>query len=203
MKADDFFKHYLLREPFIESIAQKAAQLHADVNQSYGDCLPYAFHLRLTASYVTRFGHLVVDGPEEIDTFYAAAWFHDTIEDARVTYNDLKKIFTQLNASGCRIDVAYAAELVYALTNNKGRTRDERAGDNYYAGIRAVKGAPFLKMCDRLANVRYSTLFGIRQRMAEVYAGEMPHFLAQLGGFVPQEMVAEAEQMLSEGYKRP
>ncbi|MCI6144576.1 MAG: phosphodiesterase [Bacteroidales bacterium] len=203
MNAEDFFHHYLRREPFIEQIAQKASQIHAEVNQTYGDGLPYAFHLRLTASYVTRFAHLLLDSDEEIDTLYAAAWFHDSIEDARLTYNDLKKIFTQLNVSGCRIDVVQAAELVYALTNDKGRTREERAGDNYYAGIRQVKGAPFLKMCDRLANVHYSTLFGIHQRMAEVYAREMPHFLAQLGDCVPQEMIAEANRMLNEGYKRP
>ncbi len=203
MNADDFFRHYLHREPFIEQIAQKAAQVHAEVNHTYGDGLPYAFHLRLTASYVTRFGHLLLEDAEEMDTIYAAAWFHDTIEDARLTYNDLKKIFTQLNVLGCRIDVVQAAELVYALTNDKGRTREERAGDSYYVGICQVKGAPFLKMCDRLANVRYSTLFGIHQRMAEVYAREMPHFLSQLGHFVPQEMVAAANRMLSEGYKRP
>ena len=38
-----------------------------------------------------------------------------------------------------------AAEIVYALTNDKGRTRKERAGEHYYAGIRETPYAPFVK----------------------------------------------------------
>ena len=52
-------------------------------------------------------------------------------------------------------------------------------------------------MCDRLANLRYSTLWTPRQRMAQVYAEEMPHFLKNIGQ-VPEEMVREAERLLSE-----
>ena len=90
-----------------------------------------------------------------------------------------------------------AAEAVYALTNDKGRTRKERAGEAYYAGIRSTRFAPYLKMCDRLANLRYSTLFFTRQRMADVYRQEMPHFLESIGP-VPEEMVREAQRLLTE-----
>ena len=164
--------------------------------------MPYAFHLKLAASYVTRFGHLVINDVAEIQTLYAAIYFHDSLEDARLTYNDLTKVFQKLNAEGCNINVEVATEAVYALTNDKGRTRAERAGEKYYEGIRNTRFAPFLKMCDRLANLRYSTLFGIKSRMAEVYEHEHPHFLSQVGP-VPAEMIAEAERYFAEGLSLP
>ena len=202
MTPDNFIQHYFEQEEAIERIAQKAGALHQSVNQLYNHYLPYEFHLRLTASYVTRFGHLLDIGADELQTLYAAAFYHDSIEDARLTYHDVQKAFRELNETGCQIHVDDAAEAVYALTNEKGRTREERADDRYYAGIRSTKYAPFLKMCDRLANVRFSTLFGVRQRMAEVYQAEMSHFLSGIGP-IPKEMVKEAEKMLKEGYRRP
>jgi (p)ppGpp synthase/HD superfamily hydrolase len=183
-------------ESHIAVLRETAAKCHADVNQTYDGYLPYEFHLRLTASYAERFGHLVPIANEDVETVFAAAYFHDALEDARLTYNDLRRLLRHLNDEhGLEVNVDEAAEAVYALTNDKGRTRSERAGEAYYAGIRATKFASFLKMCDRLANVRYSTLFSHRQSMATVYAREMPHFLASIGP-VPQAMVDEAEEML-------
>ena len=179
-------------------LAEAAAQCHAAVNQTYDGYLPYAFHLRLTASYALRFLPLLQLDEAQGETVLAAAYFHDTLEDARLSYNDLTALLTRLKAEyGLRLDVHAAAEAVYALTNDKGRTRAERAGDAYYQGIRETPFAPFLKMCDRLANLRYSTLWTPRQRMALVYAQEMPHFLKNIGQ-VPEEMVREAERLLSE-----
>ena len=179
-------------------LAEAAAQCHAAVNQTYDGYLPYAFHLRLTASYALRFLPLLQLDEAQGETVLAAAYFHDTLEDARLSYNDLNALLTRLkDEHGLRLDVHAAAEAVYALTNDKGRTRAERAGDAYYQGIRETPFAPFLKMCDRLANLRYSTLWTPRQRMAQVYAEEMPHFLKNIGQ-VPEEMVREAERLLSE-----
>lgn len=179
-------------------LAEAAAQCHAAVNQTYDGYLPYAFHLRLTASYALRFLPLLQLDEAQGETVLAAAYFHDTLEDARLSYNDLNALLTRLKAEhGLRLDVHAAAEAVYALTNDKGRTRAERAGDAYYQGIRETPFAPFLKMCDRLANLRYSTLWTPRQRMAQVYAEEMPHFLKNIGQ-VPEEMGREAERLLSE-----
>lgn len=195
---DAFRAMYARHEAHIEVLAQKACVVHAEVNQTYGDGLPYAFHLRLTASFVTRFGHLLSLKEEDVETVYAAAFFHDSLEDARLTYNDLTKLLVKLKEEhGLELNVHEAVEAVFALTNDKGRTRTERAGEKYYAGIRATKFAPFLKMCDRLANIRYSTLYGLPTRMGKVYEEEMPHFLASIGE-VPGEMVSEAWRMLRE-----
>ena len=72
------------------------------------------------------------------------------------------------------------ADIVYACTNEKGKNRDERANDKYYEGIRTTSYAPFIKLCDRLANVRYSTLFDVNSKMAKVYKKEHEHFINQL-----------------------
>lgn len=185
--------------PHIERLTAAAAQCHAAVNQTYGGYLPYEFHLRLTVSYAARFvAALGLTEAAELETVFAAAAFHDTLEDARLSYNDLVRLLTELKErEGLALNVAEAVEAVYALTNDKGRTRAERAGEKYYAGIRATKYAPFLKMCDRLANLRYATLNFPPQRMAAVYREEMPHFLAGIGP-VPTEMVAEAEKLCAE-----
>ena len=76
-----------------------------------------------------------------------------------------------------------AVEIVYALTNDKGRNRAERAGEKYYQGIRATPYAPFVKLCDRLANVTYTCSIDSGKsgsRMREVYKGEMGHFLPSI-----------------------
>ena len=93
----------------------------------------YEFHLRLTASFASRYMYcLEVDEATE-ETILAAALFHDAIEDARLTYNDLKKLLTRLrDEHNLLLDATAAAEIVYALTNDKGRTRAERAGAAYY-----------------------------------------------------------------------
>ena len=76
-----------------------------------------------------------------------------------------------------------ATEIVYALTNDKGRTRAERAGENYYKGIRETPYAPFVKLCDRLANVTYTCSIDSGKdgnKMREIYKSEMAHFLPSI-----------------------
>lgn len=185
-----------LTHPHVVALRDAAARCHAEVNQKYDGYLPYEFHLRLTASFAARFIHLLGADEAEAETIYAGAYFHDSMEDARLTYNDLTKLLTELKEQhGLLLHVEEAVEAVYALTNEKGRNRAERANERYYAGIRSTRFAPFLKMCDRLANVCYSTQFSPQQKMAQIYAEEMPHFLQAIGK-VPQEMVETAYKLL-------
>ena len=200
MTQQDFLTLYENRRPQVLAIENAAGAVHASVNQHYGKDLPYSFHLRLAASYLTKYGHQELTDVSEFDTLYAAVYFHDSIEDARLTYNDVKAAFERLNKEcGCDIHVVDAAEMVYALTNDKGRTRAERAGEAYYAGIRETAHAPFLKMCDRLANMKFSTLFYPISPMVSVYEKELGHFLesitkgAKTG--VPEAMVEELKGM--------
>ena len=70
-----------------------------------------------------------------------------------MTYNDVKKVAGSMLTEE---QALMATEIVYALTNDKGRSRAERAGEKYYQGIRETPYAPFVKLCDRLANITYS-----------------------------------------------
>ena len=161
----------------IEQIRLAAHELHQSVNQIYGDELPYGFHLDMVVEGVICYGHLVCACEEDVVPLFFGAYYHDSIEDARQTYNDVlrtaKKWMTEEQA-------LMAAEIVYALTNDKGRTRGERAGEKYYNGIRVTPYAPFVKLCDRLANVTYTCSIDSGRkgsRMREVYKGEMGKFL--------------------------
>ena len=161
----------------IEEIRFAAHELHQSVNEVYGDDLPYGFHLDMVVEGVICYGHLVCTAEDDVVPLFFGSYYHDSIEDARLTYHDVlrvaKKWMTEEQA-------LMAAEIVYALTNDKGRTRDERAGEKYYKGIRETPYAPFVKLCDRLAHVTYSCSVDSGRngsRMREVYKNEMGKFL--------------------------
>ncbi len=179
-----------------------AHQLHQSVSQTYGDSLPYGYHLDMVVNGVRNFGHLVCVCENDVLPLFFGGYFHDSIEDARQTYNDVMKIARQMMTE----EQAYmATEIVYALTNDKGRNRAERAGEKYYKGIRETPYAPFVKLCDRLANITYSCS-GINEdnnHMKEVYKSEVPHFLSSINPhstdprfLVPQEVVLKIAECL-------
>ena len=171
------FESYIQQQAgLIEQIRQSAHQLHASVNQTYGDDLPYGFHLDMVVRGIRDFGHSVCDEEADVLPLFFGGYYHDSIEDARLTYNDVMKIARNFLAE----EQAYVAtEIVYALTNDKGRTRAERAGENYYKGIRETPFAPFVKLCDRMANISFSCSGSDSNslRMKSVYKDEMPHFM--------------------------
>jgi (p)ppGpp synthase/HD superfamily hydrolase len=164
---------------------QYCIEQHKSTNHMYDTYLPYEFHLRMVANVAEDFKHLLDDKVDyytgRVETYkradisvtlqeacLIAAWGHDLIEDARVSYNDVKAHLGQ-----------EAADIVYAVTNEKGKSRKERANDKYYEGIRSTPGAVFVKMCDRIANVQYSKM--TKSRMFELYKKENIEFTKELG----------------------
>lgn len=175
------------QEATLTAIACAARDLHDSVNQKYNATLPYGYHLDMVARYAADYGHEVVADAADLLPLLFGAYFHDSIEDARLSYNDV----TRRAAAFMNDAQAYmAAEIVYALTNDKGRTRSERAGERYYAGIRATPYAPFVKLCDRAANTAFSARAadGGNSRMCRVYASEWPHFLAAISVETPADI---------------
>lgn len=158
----------------MDNIAEKAKayafKCHEETNHLY-DGKPYgSAHLELVNDVIEAFIELI-PVPDQ-DNVRGGGWTHDTVEDCRQTYNDVKKATNET-----------VAELAYALTNEKGKTRAERANDKYYAGIRKVKYAKFLKLADRIANVTYS--YQKRQSykgegMFVKYGKENPDFIWKL-----------------------
>lgn len=196
MKQEDFRQALEHLSVLTAKIRQSAHELHASVNQMYDGHLPYSFHLDGVAELVMRHGAAVCASEDDVAPLLFGAWFHDSIEDARLTYNDVKKRALSLGLTGAQASMA--AEIVYALTNDKGRTRAERAGEKYYAGIRSTPYAPLVKMADRAANMRYSsqnTSAG-NARMDEIYHREMPKFLASIQAGTDDVRMAVPEDLI-------
>jgi len=159
---------------------------HKNTNHMYDTYLPYEFHLRMVANVAEKYKYLLDDKLDYYprSNFFSkdqdivslqtacmrAVWGHDLIEDCRISYNDVKSNLGQ-----------EAADIVYAVSNEKGKTRKERANAAYYKGIRQTPGATFVKLCDRIANVQYSKMTG--SRMFEMYKKENFHFIQELGWF--------------------
>lgn len=137
---------------------------HNITNHTY-DGFAYSVHLQMVVDAAEKFINLIPE--QDRETVLAACWVHDTIEDCRVTYNDLKNNLNQ-----------EIAEIAYALTNEKGKNRAERANDKYYEGIKNTPYAVFVKICDRIANVEYS--IKTKSRMLEVYSKENENFIQKL-----------------------
>ena len=155
-----------------------AIEAHQSTNHLY-DGKPYSFHLAMAAHYAQTFIHLIPN--EDRGVVMGAVWLHDVIEDCRLTYNDVAKV------AGSQI-----ADIVYALTNDKGKTRKERASAAYYEGIRSTPYAVFVKMCDRMANVHYSR--EMQSVMFEVYKQENESFIFNL--FAPEHSYGEYRSMV-------
>jgi (p)ppGpp synthase/HD superfamily hydrolase len=175
-----------MEDPFCTSLIstakEHAIRCHLGTCHEY-DGMPYTIHLKHVTDFATKFKQLV---PEKSwETVLAACWLHDTIEDCRQTYNDIVKI--------CGSEVA---EIVYALTNEKGRTRKERANSKYYEGIRDTPFAPFVKLCDRLANVEYSSRS--KSSMFNKYWMEQPQFEKELYCEELEPMFKELRYLLLE-----
>jgi (p)ppGpp synthase/HD superfamily hydrolase len=102
----------------------------AHSGQTYNDEVPYSVHLGQVVDVLRRFG--VSD-----DDIYCAAWLHDSIEDTRVSYNDIRDRFGEK-----------VAELVFAVTNERGRNRKERNEKTYPKIFAAGENALVLKSMD-------------------------------------------------------
>jgi len=171
---------------------------HSSTNHMYDTYLPYEFHLRMVHNVGMQFKYLLDDtkdyysnepyrGPMQNqitlrDACLVATWGHDLIEDCRVSYNDVKNHLGQ-----------EVADIIYALTNEKGKNRKERANEKYYEGIRNTPGAVFVKLCDRIANVQYSKMTG--SRMFEMYGKENKVFMVSLGRLKSDEVPHPYEEM--------
>ena len=138
-----------------------ASQHHA--YKKYGQ-KPCMVHLKMVRDLVDFYASQLPD--EDIDPMLAAAWLHDVVEDTAVRREDIAGHF------GERV-----AELVWAVTDEPGATRAERKLRTY-PKIRKVAGATFLKLCDRIANLRWAT--SQRSSHLGMYLGEAKSFEREL-----------------------
>ena len=139
---DNYYVNSSIDRDLIEKCKKFAIDCHKKVNQLY-DGNPYSYHLGMAVDFGYEFIHLIPT--ENRANVIGGLWNHDTIEDTGITWNDLRKNTNEV-----------VANIAYALTNEKGKTRNERANAKYYKGIRKEEFSDYDKLCDRLANVKHS-----------------------------------------------
>lgn len=142
-------------------VIEFAIKAHSNVNHTYNG-MPYSVHLSLVNLFAVKYLELIPE--KHRDIVIQACWLHDTIEDCRLTFNDIKEFAGE-----------EVANIVYAVTNEKGKNRAERANAKYYEGIVNTLYADFVKLCDRLANVWYSK--ETVSHMLKAYKRENKHFI--------------------------
>lgn len=125
----------------------------AHSNQSY-DIYPYMYHIRQVVKIAEELGY--------DESIIIASVLHDTLEDTSLSYNDIKKAFGE-----------EVAEIVYCVTDEFGRNRDERK-EKTYPKIQANWKATVVKICDRIANVSQSkeyseTLYKMYKKEHEMF----------------------------------
>lgn len=161
-----------------------AERVDTETNHLY-DGKPYSVHYDMVVDVANRFMHLDTEDNSWKEIILAACRTHDVIEDCRQTYDDVNKA---LNSS-------YVADIVYALTNEKGKIRKEKANDKYYEGIRITPCATFVKLCDRIANVEYSIKTSSTKKI-DMYAKENDNFHRQLYQGRYREMFNYLDELL-------
>lgn len=165
---------------------------HADTNHMYDEYIPYEFHLRMTIQAAKDFIYLISDVRSR-SLYIDACAGHDLDEDARKNYNDY---LSELKGYYPESDAKKVAEMIFAVSNERGRNRDERASPNYYRKIRNTPGARFVKLCDKIANVRYSVL--TKSSKLQMHKDEHTHFLEEMQlEIMYQPMVDHLNELLN------
>jgi (p)ppGpp synthase/HD superfamily hydrolase len=159
-----------------------AKKCHKSTNHRY-DNHPYTYHLKMVVFYIKKYSYLIPENDRDI--VISAGCCHDTIEDTRQTFNNV-----------CEATNKEIALLVYAVTNEKGKTRKERANKKYYEGIRNTKHATILKCCDRLANINYSKKNRKKNTMFDCYYKEQENFKNELYKDEYKDLFDEMEFLL-------
>lgn len=134
-----------------------AFAVKAHGSQMYGHH-SYEKHLRDVLEVAQKFWL-----PEVVQV---AAPLHDTLEDTSVTFEELKDRFGEK-----------VANLVRLVTDKPGKNRWERH-EATYPEIRKDTNAVALKLCDRIANVKFC-LLGDRNRF-RMYEREQERFFQHL-----------------------
>ena len=135
----------------IGQIRQSAFDLHASVGQTYDKTLPYSHHLQMVAEGVARYGYATCATADDVVPLMFAAYYHDSIEDARLTYNDVmrtaRKYMDEPHALMATTPYAPMVKLADRLANMTYSSQNTNEAN---------------------------------RRMQKVYCDEWPHFIGQI-----------------------
>lgn len=167
-------------EKIVERAKAYAILSHTSTNHLYDGQPYFDSHIENVVRYATKFRYLIPGYDWYI--VLAALYLHDTIEDCRRTPNDLLAALRgndyEENDLYLRETTMKIVKIVFAVSNEKGWTRSERANDKYYEGILEVPYADFVKLCDRGGNLEYSK--ATKSGMSDIYKQEYSKFKKRL-----------------------
>jgi len=129
--------------------------------QMYGP-YPYPHHLRKAEDVAIRFGFRSI-------IIRKGIWLHDVIEDCHLS------VALLIAAGHDRRSVMMA----YAVSDGEGATRKEKKAHTYEK-IRTTPGAKIVKLCDRIANVEFSSSALGDPSKFKMYRDEYAEFQRQL-----------------------
>ena len=140
---------------------------------------PYSYHLNLVAREARKF--------TDSEKLIIACWLHDVLEDTDVSYKELKDSFGH-NVS----------EIVYCVTDELGRNRKERK-EKTYPKIFANPDAGFVKICDRIANMR-ECIKNDNVKLGKMYVDEHKEFCREAFNImkIPVLLTTELDKVFEE-----
>ena len=189
MIQEQFSFLYQKNEDKIYEALQDASTLHDLSNKKYGE-FNYIVHLIHVLDQTVKYGSFIVENEEQLIAICVATCFHDVIEDTPYSIEELRTYLTDKQFGENVTNMV--CEIVDALTT-RGTTRKERHSPAYYERIRSVWGASFVKMSDRLANVKMSYLFN--RSLLKMYQKEADIFKIN-DNEIPLLMKAEYDAFL-------
>lgn len=140
-------------------------------------------HLHSVVKIAYLFNYLIK--PEDYFVVICACYCHDLIEDCRVSYNDLKIKTSEK-----------IADIVYDVTSEKGKNRNERNNEKFYNQLKLNDLAIFVKLCDRIANIMYSK--STKSSMFKKYKQEYDNFKSKLFTEKYEDMFKFLEEKLQD-----
>jgi (p)ppGpp synthase/HD superfamily hydrolase len=145
----------------VEKMKELAFRMHNQPSecQRYGNA-PYSKHLEDVVAVIKRYLYLIPE--DKRDIVLASGYGHDLLEDTEVSESYLIRTF------GFEV-----ADIIYRVSNERGRDRKER-NFKTYPKIWRNQFAIFVKLCDRIANTTNSKNTG--HSMYRKYKTEYPVF---------------------------
>lgn len=153
-------------------------------NQKYDGTLPYSFHLNAVVAQIQLFNNIISSSELNPYNIRMGCYGHDLIEDARITYNDIKELTNES-----------VADIIYCCTEEKGKDRAGRHNQKYFDELKVNNEAVFVKLCDIIANLKYSLL--TNSSMFTKYKKEYPHLKSELYREEFDEMFKYIERLLT------
>ena len=130
-------------EDFLKKHRENARIIHNDTNCSYGEEFEYVYHLDMVVNNVIKY-RKVFKNLEDYKMTAIAGFYHDVIEDAQQSFNNVKDVTD--------IDIARVVLAVTDVNEENRLMRHLMTMGKTVKNYRAI----ILKMSDILANASYS-----------------------------------------------